>query len=287
MRAHCLLLGLLLVLLIGRTHAWVSGHHESRSRVREAVRAASSSSSDDASSVQARADAVLESDGVLIAPALATSNVAMLGPEVERAVAAGADVVHVNVMDGHFTEKMTLGPMFVKALRSYGITAPLDVQLTCLDIVDTQIQEFAAAGANYVTFHAEGSRNVDRSLGLIKDLGLKCGLVLNPSTPTSVLENVMGKVDIILLMSNNPGFKNQKFNDIVYEKAVKVSAMIKESGRKIRLEVDGGCGAKNIEALAQCGVDMFVVGRGVFHAEDYKEAITELRRLAEQGRTQS
>ena len=237
----------------------------------------------DSDAVQANADTVLGSDRLLISPALATSNVAMLGAEVERAVAAGADAIHVNVMDGHFTEKMTLGPMFVKALRAHGIDAPLDVQLTCDGIVDTQIIEFAAAGANYITFHAEGSRNIDRSLSLIKELGLKCGLVLNPSTPVSYLENVMSKVDIILLMSNNPGFKNQKFNDIVYEKAKRVSRLIKELGRKIRLEVDGGCGTKNIAKLASCGVDMFVVGRGVFHAEDYQAAIMELRGLAEQG----
>ena len=165
-------------------------------------------------------------------------------------------------MDGHFTRKMTLGPMFVKALRSYGITAPLDVQLTAVDVVDTLIEEFAAVGANYITFHPEGSHHVDRSLGLIKSKGLKCGLVLNPATPTTVLENVMDKVDIILLMSINPGFPGEKFNEGlkparseteeraraspnagVYAKAEKVRAMIDASGRDIRLEIDGAAAA--------------------------------------------
>ena len=173
----------------------------------------------------------------------------------------------------------------VKALRAYGVEAPIDVQLTCgKEIVDVQIEEFAAAGASYITFHAEGTRNIDRSLGLIASLGCKCGVVLNPSTPTSYLENIMHKVDIILLMSNNPGFKGQVFQDSVYEKARKVRKMIDESGRPIRLEVDGGAGLKNIEQLAACGIDMFVVGRAVFHADDYGTAVAELRALAEKGR---
>jgi len=237
-----------------------------------------------ADDVQAAADAALAADGVMICPAMATSDVARMGEEVAAAVAAGADAIHVNVMDGHFTRKMTLGPMFVKALRSYGITAPLDVQLTAVDVVDTLIEEFAAVGANYITFHPEGSHHVDRSLGLIKSKGLKCGLVLNPATPTTVLENVMDKVDIILLMSINPGFPGEKFNEGVYAKAEKVRAMIDASGRDIRLEIDGGAGVKNIERLASAGIDMFVVGRGVFHADDYSAAIRELRSLAESGR---
>ena len=238
----------------------------------------------DAAAIQTAADAVLAQKKMLLSPALATSNVAKLGEEAAAATAAGADCLHFNVMDGHFTEKLTWGPMMVKALRAYGIEAPIDVQLTATaDIVDVQIEEFAAAGANYITFHAEGSRNIDRSLGLISSLGLKCGVVLNPSTPTSYLENIMAKVDIILLMSNNPGFKNQKFQEGVYEKAKKVRAMIDASGRDIRLEVDGGAGLKNIEKLASCGIDMFVVGRGVFHADDYGAAVTELKALAEKG----
>lgn len=228
---------------------------------------------------------VLAGDRMLISPALATSNVAKLGEEAQAVVAAGADCLHFNVMDGHFTEKLTWGPMMVKALRAYGVEAPIDVQLTCSkDIVDVQIEEFAAAGASYITFHAEGSKNIDRSLGLISSLGCKCGVVLNPSTPTSYLENIMHKVDIILLMSNNPGFKNQKFQESVYDKARKVRTMIDASGRNIRLEVDGGCGMKNIEQLASCGIDMFVVGRAVFHADDYSEAVSELRALAEKGK---
>lgn len=206
----------MLAALLLPTFVWRGAVHESAPS--RSSRSASRVRLSAAASIQADAASVLAADKLLIAPALATSNVAMLGAEAERAMDAGADAIHINVMDGHFTEKLTWGPMFVKALRAHGITAPLDVQLTCLDIVDTQIEEFAAAGANYITFHAEGSKNVDRSLALIKEKGLCCGLVLNPSTPTSVLENVMGKVDIILLMSNNPGFKNQKFNDVVYGK---------------------------------------------------------------------
>ena len=235
--------------------------------------------------VRMAASDVLASDRILIAPALATSNVAKLGEEAQAAVAAGADCLHFNVMDGHHTEKLTWGPMMVKALRAYGVEAPIDVQLTCgKEIVDVQIEEFAAAGASYITFHAEGTRNIDRSLGLIASLGCKCGVVLNPSTPTSYLENIMHKVDIILLMSNNPGFKGQTFQDSVYEKARKVRRMIDESGRPIRLEVDGGAGLKNIEQLAACGIDMFVVGRAVFHADDHGTAVAELRALAEKGR---
>ena len=178
--------------------------------------------------------------------------------------------------------------MMVKALRAYGVEAPIDVQLTCgKEIVDVQIEEFAAAGASYITFHAEGTRNIDRSLGLVASLGCKCGVVLNPSTPTSYLENIMHKVDIILLMSNNPGFKGQTFQDSVYEKARKVRKMIDESGRPIRLEVDGGAGPKNMEQLAACGIDMFVVGRAVFHADDYGAAVASLRALAEKGRANS
>ena len=282
--------------------------------------------------VRMTASDILTSDRILIAPALATSNVAKLGEEAQAAVAAGADCLHFNVMDGtssaeinqcvrpifwqprcstrvlgvlargvlglftrtfdfhtgHFTEKLTWGPMMVKALRAYGVEAPIDVQLTCgKEIVDVQIEEFAAAGASYITFHAEGTRNIDRSLGLVASLGCKCGVVLNPSTPTSYLENIMHKVDIILLMSNNPGFKGQTFQDSVYEKARKVRRMIDESGRPIRLEVDGGAGLKNIEQLAACGIDMFVVGRAVFHADDYKTAVETLRALAEKGRANS
>lgn len=266
-----------LLLLLG--HSWAL---QPAVRVRASGRIAVARAS--VEDVQAAADEAWARDGVMICPALATSDVARLGEEVAAAVAGGADAIHVNVMDGHFTRKMTLGPMFVKALRAYGITAPLDVQLTATDVVDTLVEEFAAVGANYITFHPEGSYHVDRTLGLIKSKGLKCGLVLNPATPTTVLENVMDKVDIILLMSINPGFPGEKFNEGVYEKAKKCRALIAESGRDIRLQIDGGAGLKNIKQLAEAGIDMFVVGRGVFHADDYASAITELRSLAEEGR---
>lgn len=238
-----------------------------------------------AEEIQKNADGVLEGGGVLICPALATSNVARLGAEVAAVDAAGADAIHVNVMDGHFTRKMTLGPMFVKALRADGITAPLDVQLTACDVVDTLVEDFAAAGANIITFHPEGSYHVDRTLNLIKSLGCKCGVALNPGTPVSLLEPILGKVDLILLMSINPGFPGESFNDNVYDKARAVRAMIDASDRKIRLQVDGGAGLKNIKQLAEAGIDAFVVGRGVFHADDYTAAISDLRSLAEAGRS--
>mmetsp|Transcript_31359 Transcript_31359/g.43657 ORF Transcript_31359/g.43657 Transcript_31359/m.43657 type:complete len:193 (+) Transcript_31359:65-643(+) len=184
-------------------------------------------------------------------------------------------------MDGHFTEKLTFGPMFIKALRKYGITAPIDVHIMADDIVDHLIQEFADAGANYITFHPEGVKHVDRSLSLVKANGLKCGLVINPGTPLSVLDHVMDKVDIILLMSVNPGFKDQGFQDITYKKARDIKKRIDQSGRKIRLEVDGRVGNKNIFALAQSGIDMFVVGGSIFKSDDYGKVISELRGMAQ------
>ena len=270
-----------LLLLAWSASAW-TGRQVPRRRLRARAPRAAKTVED----IQTAADSVLETDKLMICPALATSNVAMLGAEVESAVAAGADAIHVNVMDGHFTRKMTLGPMFVKALRAHGITAPLDVQLTACDVVDTLVEEFAAAGANYITFHPEGTYHVDRTLSLIKKLGLKAGVVLNPGTPVSILEPILGKVDIVLLMSINPGFPAEAFNENVYGKAKVVSKMIADSGRRIRLQVDGGAGLKNIQQLAECGIDTFVVGRGVFHADDYAAAIAELRGLAEAGAAQ-
>eukprot|EP00468_Gymnochlora_sp_CCMP2014_P000796 CAMPEP_0167742818 /NCGR_PEP_ID=MMETSP0110_2-20121227/1654_1 /TAXON_ID=629695 /ORGANISM="Gymnochlora sp., Strain CCMP2014" /LENGTH=265 /DNA_ID=CAMNT_0007627085 /DNA_START=449 /DNA_END=1246 /DNA_ORIENTATION=+ len=235
----------------------------------------------DKEAIQKHADEVLESDKILIAPAIQTANLAMLGPEIDAAMKGGADVVHCDIMDGHFTEKLTFGPMFVKGLRKYGITAPIDVHLMADGIVDHLVKEFADAGANYITFHPEGTKHIDRSLSMIKDHGLKCGIVINPGTPLSYLDSVMDKVDMILLMSVNPGFKNQKFQDITYKKAREIKKMINATGRKIRLEVDGRVGEKNIEKLTEAGIDMFVVGGSIFNADDYGVAISNLRKLAE------
>jgi len=231
--------------------------------------------------IQRNADSVLESDRVLIAPAIQTADLAMLGPEIDKAVKGGADVIHCDIMDGHFTEKLTFGPMFIKSLRKYGITAPIDVHIMADGIVDHLIEEFADAGANYITFHPEGVKHTARSLDLIKSRGLKCGLVINPGTPLFYLDHVMDKVDLILLMSVNPGFKKQGFQEVTYSKAREIKRMIDKSGRKIRLEVDGRVGSKNIEALAQAGIDMFVVGGSIFNSDDYGRTISELRGLAE------
>ncbi|GAB5362813.1 hypothetical protein AAMO2058_000831000 [Amorphochlora amoebiformis] len=231
--------------------------------------------------IQDRADALLASNKVLICPAIQTANLAEMGPEIKRAMDGGADIIHWDIMDGHFTEKLTMGPMFVKSMRKYGITAPFDVHLVADDIVDHLVKEFADAGANYITFHPEGCKHLDRTLSMIKDMGLKCGLVINPGTPLSILESVMDQVDIILLMSVNPGFKGQPFKDITYSKAKAVKEMIRQSGRKIRLEVDGRVGTKNIEKLADMGCDMFVVGGAIFNSDDYGQTISQLRYLAE------
>jgi ribulose-phosphate 3-epimerase len=212
-----------------------------------------------------------------IAPSILSADFARLGEEVEAVLAAGADVVHFDVMDNHYVPNLTIGPMVCKALRNYGITAPIDVHLM-VSPVDSLITDFAKAGASYITFHPEATHHVDRSLQLVRDLGCKSGLVFNPATPVDCLEYVMDKVDIILLMSVNPGFGGQKFIPATLGKLAQVRKLIDASGRQIRLEVDGGVGVGNIAEIARAGADMFVAGSAIFGSDDYAATIAAMRR---------
>ncbi len=212
----------------------------------------------------------------LIAPSILSADFARLGEEVEKVIAAGADVVHFDVMDNHYVPNLTFGSMICQALRDYGVTAPIDVHLM-VSPVDSMIEQFLKAGASIITFHPEATQHVDRSLQLIKDGGADCGLVLNPATPLHYLDYVMDKVDQILLMSVNPGFGGQAFIDGTLKKIEAVREMIRLSGRNIRLEVDGGIKASNIRAVAEAGADMFVAGSAIFNQADYRQAIDAMR----------
>jgi ribulose-phosphate 3-epimerase len=212
----------------------------------------------------------------LIAPSILSADFARLGEEVNAVLAAGADVVHFDVMDNHYVPNLTIGPMVCKALVKYGITAPIDVHLM-VSPVDSLINDFAEAGATYISFHPEASNHVDRSLQLIRSLGCKAGLVLNPATPVSCLDYVMDKLDLILLMSVNPGFGGQAFIPSTLRKLAQVRKLIDESGFDIRLEVDGGVGVKNIGEIASAGADMFVAGSAIFGSPDYKTTIDAMR----------
>ncbi|MGC8853300.1 MAG: ribulose-phosphate 3-epimerase [Halothiobacillaceae bacterium] len=201
----------------------------------------------------------------LIAPSILSANFAKLGEEVDNVLAAGADIVHFDVMDNHYVPNLTIGPLVCEALRKHGVTAPIDVHLM-VKPVDRIIPDFAKAGATYITFHPEASEHIDRTISLIKDSGCKAGLVFNPATPLDVLEYTLPKLDMVLLMSVNPGFGGQKFIPYVLDKARKVRAMIDAGGYDCRLEIDGGVGPANIREVAEAGVDTFVAGSAIFGA---------------------
>lgn len=212
----------------------------------------------------------------LIAPSILSADFARLGDDVQAVLNAGADVVHFDVMDNHYVPNLTFGAMICSALKDYGISAPIDVHLMVTP-VDGMIEAFLKAGADIITFHPEATQHIDRSLQLIKDGGAKCGLVFNPATPLHYLEHTLDKVDQILLMSVNPGFGGQKFIDSTLNKLRTVRKLIDDSGRDIRLEVDGGVNAQNIGLIAEAGADMFVAGSAIFNQDDYKTAISQMR----------
>ena len=212
----------------------------------------------------------------LIAPSILSADFARLGEDVKAVLDAGADIVHFDVMDNHFVPNLTIGPMICDSLRNYGIDAPIDVHLM-VEPVDRIIPDFAKAGATYITFHPEASRHIDRSLALIREQGCKSGLVFNPATPLDCLEYVMDKVDMVLLMSVNPGFGGQKFIPSALDKLRQARKLIDDSGLEIRLEIDGGVKVDNIGEIAAAGADTFVAGSAIFGSEDYAATIAAMK----------
>ena len=211
-----------------------------------------------------------------IAPSILSADFARLGEEVDNVLASGADVVHFDVMDNHYVPNLTIGPMVCKALRKHGVTAPIDVHLM-VSPVDRMISDFIDAGASWITFHPEASDHIDRSLSMIRDGGCKSGLVFNPATPLHYLDYVLDKVDVVLLMSVNPGFGGQKFIPGTLDKLRQARKIIDESGYDIRLEIDGGVGIQNIREIAEAGADTFVAGSAIFNTGDYKATIDAMR----------
>jgi ribulose-phosphate 3-epimerase len=212
----------------------------------------------------------------LIAPSILSADFARLGEEVELVLAAGADVVHFDVMDNHYVPNLTIGPVVCEALRGYGIKAPIDVHLM-IRPVDRIVPDFAAAGATYISFHPEASEHVDRTIALIREHGCKPGLVFNPATPLNWLDYTLGELDLVLLMSVNPGFGGQKFIPGVLPKLAEVRRRVAASGRDVRVEVDGGIKVDNIAAAARAGADMFVAGSAIFGSKDYAATISAMR----------
>ena len=215
--------------------------------------------------------------GPLIAPSILSADFARLGEEVDAVLEAGADIVHFDVMDNHYVPNLTIGPMICSALRKYGVQAPIDVHLM-VKPVDRIIGDFIEAGASYITFHPEASEHIDRSLELIKSGGCQCGLVFNPTTSLDYLQYVIDKVDMILIMSINPGFGGQSFIPMTYEKLKQARKMIQASGRDIRLEIDGGVKIENIADIAASGADTFVAGSAIFGSRDYAQTIASMKK---------